>query len=83
MCDKVVLLIVRAARKICFITPDVISLETASYPSLFALSEWPEEALEPSTIARGVLGEFSRQAWQVTSHPKSPRTTGNEAALGN
>ena len=27
-----------------------------------------------------VLGEFSRQAWQVTSHPKSPRTTGNEAA---
>ena len=23
--------------------------------------------------------EFSRQAWQVTSHPKSPRTTGNEA----
>ena len=28
-------------------------------------------------------GEFSRQAWQVTSavtsHPKSPRTTGNEA----
>ena len=39
--------------------------------------------LEPSAIARGVLGEFSRQAWQVTSavtsHPKSPRTTGNEA----
>ena len=34
--------------------------------------------LEPSAI-----GEFSRQAWQVTSavtsHPKSPRTTGNEA----
>ena len=23
--------------------------------------------------------ELSRQAWQVTSHPKSPRTTGNEA----
>ena len=23
--------------------------------------------------------EFSRLAWQVTSHPKSPRTTGNEA----
>ena len=22
--------------------------------------------------------EFSRQAWQVTSHPESPRTTGNE-----
>ena len=32
--------------------------------------------LEPS-----VLGEFSRQARQVTSHPKSPRTTGNEAVL--
>ena len=25
------------------------------------------------------LGELSRQAWQVTSHPKSPRTTGSEA----
>ena len=24
-------------------------------------------------------GELSRQAWQATSHPKSPRTTGNEA----
>ena len=30
--------------------------------------------LEPSAI-----GEFSRQTWQVKSHPKSPRTTGNEA----
>ena len=29
----------------------------------------------------GVLGEFSRQAWQVTSYPKSPRTTGNEAVI--
>ena len=37
--------------------------------------------LEPSAIARGVLGEFSRQAWQVTSHPKSPRTTGNDAVF--
>ena len=34
--------------------------------------------LEPSVIAR-VLGEFSRQVWQVTSHPKSPRTVGNVA----
>ena len=34
--------------------------------------------LETSAIARGVLGELSRQAWQVTSHPKLPRTTGNE-----
>ena len=33
--------------------------------------------LEPSAI---VLGKFSRQALQVTSHPKSPRTNGNEAA---
>ena len=32
--------------------------------------------LEPSAI-----GEFSRQALQVTSHPKSPRTTGNEAGV--
>ena len=38
--------------------------------------------LEPSAIARGVLSEFSRQAWQVTSHPKSPRTTGSEAGIG-
>ena len=30
---------------------------------------------------QGRLGtEFFRQAWQVTSHPKSPRMTGNEAA---
>ena len=34
--------------------------------------------LEPSVIA-WVLGEFSRQVWQVTSHPKSPRTVGNVA----
>ena len=27
----------------------------------------------------GTECEFSRQAWQVTSHPKSPRTTWNEA----
>ena len=32
--------------------------------------------LEPSAI---VLSKFSWQAWQVTSHPKSPRTTRNEA----
>ena len=32
-------------------------------------------SLEPSAV----LGEFSRQAWQVTSHPNLPRTTGNEA----
>ena len=38
--------------------------------------------LEPSAIARCVSGEFSRQAWLVTSHPKSPRTTGNEAGTG-
>ena len=39
--------------------------------------------LEPSAIAIFVLGEFSRQAGQVTSHPKSPRTTGNEAATAD
>ena len=44
---------------------------TASYPGQFALSELPEEV--------GGECEFSRQAWQVTSHLKSPRTTGNEA----
>ena len=38
--------------------------------------------LEPSAIARCVSGEFSRQAWLVTSHPKSPRTTGNKAGTG-
>ena len=27
----------------------------------------------------GVLSEFTGQAWQVTSHPKSTRTTGNKA----
>ena len=32
-------------------------------------------------VTRGGLepSEFSRQALQVKSHPKSPRTTGNEA----
>ena len=34
--------------------------------------------LQPSAIAR--WWDFSRQAWQVTSHLKSPRTTGKEAA---
>ena len=46
-----------------------------SYPGQFALSELKEEAWN-----RVRWREFSRQAWQVTSHPKSPRTTGNEAA---
>ena len=32
--------------------------------------------LEPSAMC-----EFSHQAWQVMSHPKWPRTTGNEAAF--
>ena len=50
---------------------------SASYPGQFALSELPEAAWN---LAR-VLSEFSRQVWQVASHPKSPRTTGNEAAL--
>ena len=50
---------------------------SASYPGQFALSELPEAAWN---LAR-ILGEFSRQVWQVASHPKSPRTTGNEAAF--
>ena len=52
------------------------SVIPASYPGQFALSELPRGGLEPS-----VIGEFSREAWQVTSNPKSPRTTGNEAAV--
>ena len=47
----------------------VLSSCPASYPGLFALSELPAEA-------------WNRQAWQVTSHPKSPMTTGNEDASG-
>jgi len=51
-------------------------LRPASYLGRFALSELPEEAWN-----RVRSRELSRQAWQVTSHPKSPRTTGNEAGL--
>ena len=50
---------------------------SASYPGQFALSGLPEAAWN---LAR-ILGEFSRQVWQVASHPKSQRTTGNEAAF--
>ena len=52
----------------------------ASYPGQFALSELPEEAWNRVRLREGVLGEFSQQAWLVTAQPKSPRTTGNEAA---
>ena len=51
-------------------------VKPASYPGQFALSKLTRGGLEPSAI-----GEFSREAWQVTSNPKSPRTTGNEAAV--
>ena len=36
--------------------------------------------LEPSAIGE-FSRQFSRQAWQVTSHRKSPRTTGNNAGI--
>ena len=49
--------------------------EAASYPGQFAPIRVTRGGLEPSAV----LGEFSRQAWQVTSHPNLPRTTGNEA----
>ena len=50
-------------------------------PRTQACSRYPSGQRRLGT-ERDSLGEFSRQAWQVTSHPKSPRTTGNEAALG-
>ena len=69
----------RNSGKFFLFNPKSWALESvipASYPGQFALSELTRGGLEPSAI-----GEFSRQAWQVTSNPKSPRTTGNEAAV--
>ena len=60
------------------IVPDRASLVPRPVRAIWVTSG----GLEPSAIARGVLSEFSRQAWQVTSHPKSPRTTGSEAGIG-
>ena len=69
----------RNSGKFFLFNPKSWALESvipASYPGQFALSELTRGGLEPSAI-----GEVSRQAWQVTSNPKSPRTTGNEAAV--
>ena len=48
-------------------------------PRTQACSRYPSDQRRLGTERDSVLGEFSRQAWQVTSHQKSPRTTGNEA----
>ena len=48
--------------------PKSSNTPAALYPGQFALSELQEEAWNRV-----------RQAWQVSSQPKSPRTTGNEA----
>ena len=80
--QSILMLRVRHSRnsgKFFLFNPKSWALESvipASYPGQFALSELTRGGLEPSAI-----GEFSRQAWQVTSNPKSPRTTGNEAAV--
>ena len=69
----------RNSGKFFLFSPKSWALESvipASYPGQFALSDLTRGGLEPSAI-----GEFSREAWQVTSNPKSPRTTGNEAAV--
>ena len=48
--------------------PKSSNTPAALYPGQFALSELQEEAWNRV-----------RQAWQMSSQPKSPRTTGNEA----
>ena len=58
-----------------FIFPRTLLLQ----PRTQACSRYPSGQRRLGT-ERDSLGEFSRQAWQVTSHPKSPRTTGNETA---
>ena len=53
----------------------------SAQPRTQACSRYPRDQRRLGTV----LAEFSRQAWQVTSavtsHPKSPRTTGKEAAF--
>ena len=67
-------------------TPTGAALWT-SFPGLFtqprtqASSRYPSYQRRLGTEGDSILGEFSRQVWQVTSHPKSPRTTGNEDAF--
>ena len=57
------------------------NLEVFVQPRTQACSRYPSDQRRLGTERDSVLGEFSRQAWQVTSHPKSPRTTGNEAGV--
>lgn len=45
-----------------------------------ASSRYPNERRRVGTHAIG-LGEFTPQALQVTSHPKSPETTSNETRV--
>ena len=51
----------------------------ASQPRTQAYSRYPSDQRRLGTERDSVLGEFSRQVSQVTSYPKSSRTTGNEA----
>ena len=55
--------------------------EVWSRPRTQASSRYPSYQRRLGTECDSVLGELSRQAWQVTSYPKSPRTTGNEAGV--
>ena len=57
------------------------NLEVFVQPRTQTCSRYPSDQRRLGTERDSVLGEFSRQAWQVTSHPKSPRTTGNEAGV--
>ena len=57
------------------------NLEVFVQPRTQACSRYLSDQRRLGTERDSVLGEFSRQAWQVTSHPKSPRTTGNEAGV--
>ena len=59
-----------------------VACEQQTQPRTQACSRYPSDQRRFGT--KRVLGEFSLifslQVWQVMSHPKSPRTTGNEAA---
>ena len=58
------------------------TLETGVDPRLvWGICSLVPRPVRAIRVTRGGLepSEFSRQALQVESHPKSPRTTGNEA----
>ena len=76
-CDWVMLLIGRAARKICFTTPDVTSLGTASYPT--ACSRYPSDQrrlgtehdsarrprpIFPTSFTGDVTSEIAEDDWE-------------------